>query len=69
MALSLTHRPQVMGLACVELEKSFIAETDISCCKSTDHQINSQPARFLVQSFPLNAERAGGLGFVACVLL
>src|SRR5437763_3590022 len=52
MALSLIQRPQVMGFASVELENNFIAETDFPLRQSADHQINPQPARFLVQSFP-----------------
>src|SRR6478735_4737370 len=74
-ALSLIHRPQVIGLAGfeLELEKSFIFPIANQCRatfkKSADHQINSQPAGFLVKSFPFDAQSARRLGLVACVLL
>src|SRR5579864_2779995 len=37
--------------------------------QSADHQINSQTARFLVKSFPFDAQSASRLGLVARVLL
>src|ERR1051326_955500 len=72
-ALSLIHRPQVTGRAGFDLEKRFIFpianQLRATFKKSADHQINAQPAGFLVKSFPFDAQSAGRLGFVACVLL
>src|SRR6185312_5515685 len=66
MALSLTHRPQVMGLACVELEKSFIAETDISCLQ-INRPSNQFPAGALSGTKFSAQCRARGRPWICCL--